>query len=225
MSQYQCVLFDLDGTLAHTAGDLLAALNKLLDEEGQPRLPMSAVRDYVSHGTNRLLKLAFGEEQPQRDFDHRRKRFLDFYQANICEYTRLFPGTSTLLRNIEQNGGCWGIVTNKPAFLTDPLIYELELEERAACVISGDTTSESKPHPLPMQVAAEQAGVAPENCIYVGDAQRDIEAGNSAGMLTLIAGWGYIDADQKPETWGADGRVEHMQEIMDWYNPSLSRTG
>jgi phosphoglycolate phosphatase len=217
MSNYQCVLFDLDGTLAHTAGDLLLALNKLLREEDRPPLPMSAVRDYVSHGSNKLLKLAFGPDQPEADFARRRTRFLDLYQNNICEYTRLFPGTSALLRSIERSGGCWGIVTNKPAFLTDPLIYELELEERAACVISGDTTSQSKPHPLPMLTAAEQAGVAPEACIYVGDAQRDIEAGNAAGMLSLIAGWGYIDQEQTPETWGAAGTVMHMQEIMDWY--------
>ncbi len=218
MNGYRCVLFDLDGTLAHTAGDLLAALNKVLAAEGREPLPMSAVRDYVSHGTNFLLKLAFGDDQEEADFALRRQLFLDHYRANICEYTRLFPGTSALLDAIEKDGGRWGIVTNKPAFLTDPLIYELELEERAACVISGDTTAETKPHPLPMLTAAEQAGVEPGQCIYVGDAERDIEAGNAAGMLTLIADWGYIDDGQKPDDWGADGRVAHMGEILDWYH-------
>ncbi len=217
MNRYQCVLFDLDGTLVHTAGDLLSALNRVLDAEGRERLPMSAVRDFVSHGTNKLLRIAFGEDQPEADFARRRALFLDLYRNNICEYSRLFPGTSAVLDSIERDGGCWGIVTNKPAFLTDPLIYELELEERVACVISGDTTAETKPHPLPMLTAAEQAGVAPEACIYVGDAQRDIEAGNAAGMLTLIADWGYIDTAQQPEQWGADGRVQHMQDVLDWY--------
>ncbi len=217
MSGYRCVLFDLDGTLAHTAGDLLAALNRVLAEEQRQPLPMSAVRDHVSHGTHHLLRLAFGNDQPKADFARRRQRFLDHYRQNICEHTRLFPGTSALLEAIERDGGRWGIVTNKPAFLTDPLIYELELEERAACVISGDTTAETKPHPLPMLTAAERAGVRPDQCIYVGDAQRDIEAGNAAGMLTLIADWGYIDAGQTPAQWGADGHVAHMGEILDWY--------
>lgn len=217
MSAYQCVLFDLDGTLVHTAGDLLSALNHVLDAEGRERLPMSAVRDFVSHGTNKLLQIAFGDAQPEADFARRRKLFLDHYRNNICEYSRLFPGTSAVLDAIEHSGGCWGVVTNKPSFLTDPLIYELELEARAACVISGDTTPEAKPHPLPMLTAARQAGVPAEACIYVGDAQRDIEAGNAAGMLTLIANWGYIDAGQQPEKWGANGTVNHMQEVLDWY--------
>ena len=218
MSRYQCVLFDLDGTLAHTAGDLLAALNHVLESEGRAPMPMSAVRDYVSHGSNYLLRLAFGENQDEADFARRRKLFLDRYRDNICEYTRLFPGASAVLAEIEKSGGCWGVVTNKPSFLTDPLIYELELEERAACVISGDTTDETKPHPLPMLTAAERAGVPPEACIYVGDAERDIAAGNAAGMTTLIADWGYIDAGQSPESWGADGRVANMHEILDWYH-------
>lgn len=216
--RYRCVLFDLDGTLVHTAGDLLWALNQVLKSEDRDALPMSAVRNYVSHGSNYLLRLAFGEDQAEDDFARRRSLFLDLYRNNICEYSRLFPGTSALLDAIEQRGGRWGIVTNKPAFLTNPLIYELELEERAACVISGDTTAEAKPHPLPMLTAAGRAGVEPRECIYVGDAQRDIEAGNAADMLTLIADWGYIDAQQRPETWGADGRVQHMGEILDWYD-------
>ncbi len=214
-----CVLFDLDGTLAHTAGDMLAALNHVLESEDRPRLPMSEVRDQVSHGSAALIQLAFGDNQTDTDFERRKAQFLDQYQKNICNYTRLFPGFSRVLRTIEMTGGCWGIVTNKPAWLTDALVYELELEERAACVISGDSTAERKPHPLPLLTAAEQAGVAPEHCLYVGDARRDIEAGKAAGMLTLIANWGYIDDQQQPETWGADARIDDPYDLLNWYTP------
>lgn len=215
---YYCVLFDLDGTLAHTAGDMLAALNYVLEREDRPHLPMSEVRGQVSHGSAALIKIAFGADQTEPDFERRKAQFLDRYQNNLCHYTRLFPGFSRVLRTIEMTGGRWGIVTNKPGWLTDPLVYELELDERAACVISGDSTEQRKPHPLPLLTAAKQAGIAPEQCIYVGDAQRDIEAGNAAGMLTLIANWGYIDDQQQPETWGADGRIDDPYEVLNWYS-------
>ena len=214
MTPAACLLFDLDGTLLDTAPDMIAALNRVLADENRDPLPPERLRDHVSHGSAALVRLAFGEHQPEAAFEDRKTRFLRYYRENLCIQTRLFPGMADVLDHAERAGVAWGVVTNKPGWLTDPLMVETGLMERAACVISGDTTEERKPHPLPMLTAAEQAGVAPEQCLYVGDAERDIEAGKAAGMQTLIAAWGYIDADQQPHTWGADRTIEHPGELV-----------
>ena len=216
MAQIRTVLFDLDGTLLDTAPDMAAALNAILTEEGFPQLPFEHIRNHVSHGSNALVELGFGKEQTEEDFLRRRQRFLDVYNENLHLDTELFPGMASLLAYIERHQMTWGVVTNKPAFLTDPLMASLGLSERAACIVSGDTTDERKPHPKPMLHACELAGSRAEECVYVGDASRDIEAGRRAGMPTLIAMYGYIDEFQKPEEWGAEGMVNEPREIVDW---------
>jgi len=216
MSHIRTVLFDLDGTLLDTAPDMVAALNAVLDEEGFPQLPFEHIRNHVSHGSSALVELGFGKEQTEDDFLRRRQRFLDIYNDNLHLDTELFPGMASLLAYIERHGMNWGVVTNKPAFLTDPLMASLGLAERAACIVSGDTTDQRKPHPKPMLHACELAGSRAGECLYVGDASRDIEAGKRAGMPTLIAMYGYIDEFQKPEEWGADGMINEPREIVDW---------
>lgn len=210
------VLFDLDGTLLDTAPDMAAALNAVLTEEGFPQLPYEHIRNHVSHGSSALVELGFGREQTEADFLRRRQRFLDIYNENLHLDTELFPGMASLLAYIERHGMNWGVVTNKPAFLTDPLMASLGLTARAACIVSGDTTDERKPHPKPMLHACELAGSSAGECLYVGDASRDIEAGRRAGMATLVALYGYIDEFQKPEEWGADGMINEPREILDW---------
>ncbi|ANB03336.1 phosphoglycolate phosphatase [Ectothiorhodospira sp. BSL-9] len=209
------ILFDLDGTLADTAPDLHYALHCLQQERGLTPLPFEQVRDHVSHGSAALVTLGF-PEAAGAVFDGLRERFLEIYSAHLHRESRLFPGMHEVLEAIESRGMNWGIVTNKPAFLTDPLLRSMGLYDRAATVISGDTTAERKPHPMPMLLACEQSGSTPEQCLYIGDAHRDIEAGRAAGMRTLVARYGYIDATQKPEAWGADGFIQHPVEIMDW---------
>ena len=210
------VLFDLDGTLADTAPDLAQALNVLLKEEGRAPLPFEKIRPEVSHGATALVKLGFGIGPQDADFDRLRKRFLALYSQDLCTHTRPFPGIETLLENLQQRGINWGIVTNKPAFLTEPLVASLGLRPAASCVISGDTTVNRKPHPEPMLLACVQAGSRPEQCLYVGDAERDIQAGRQAGMKTLVALFGYISQHESPNRWGADGMIEAPLDILDW---------
>ncbi|MCG5495055.1 MULTISPECIES: phosphoglycolate phosphatase [Ectothiorhodospira] len=209
------ILFDLDGTLADTAPDLHHALHCLQQERGLTPLPFEQVRDHVSHGSAALVTLGF-PEAAGAVFDGLRERFLEIYSAHLHRESRLFPGMQEVLEAIESRGMNWGIVTNKPAFLTDPLLRSMGLYDRAATVISGDTTAERKPHPMPMLLACEQSGSTPEQCLYIGDAHRDIEAGRAAGMRTLVARYGYIDATQNPDAWGADGFIQHPVDIMDW---------
>ncbi|MGV6860023.1 MAG: HAD family hydrolase [bacterium] len=213
---FDCVLFDLDGTLADTAPDMVGALNAVLEAEGRQRLPVADVKDHVSHGTAALIRLGFGEQQDETAYQRRVANFLQYYQTHLSVYTRLFPGMDELLATLEQLSLRWGVVTNKPGWLTDPLMEQLGLQARSSCTVSGDSTPERKPHPLPMHTAARLADVEPHRCLYLGDAQRDIEAGNNAGMTTLIAHWGYIDDGQTPRTWGADGHLEHPLDTLDW---------
>lgn len=216
------ILFDLDGTLADTAPDLAYALNRTLEHAGRAPLSFDVIRPVVSHGGTALLQLAFGTELPQDEFDRLRDFFLDIYRSNITRGTRLFPGMAELLADIEARGLNWGVVTNKPAWLTDPLMAGLNLSERAVTIVSGDTLPERKPHPAPMLLACREAGSAAGECLYLGDAERDITAGRNAGMATLIALYGYIGADDHPAGWGADGVVNNPQELLHWLDRSVA---
>ena len=210
------VLFDLDGTLADTAPDLAFALNSVLKEHGQPALPLARVRPEASHGSKALVRLGFDLGPGDAGYEPVRQRLLEVYAANLCRHTRLFEGIPELLAGLAGRGLRWGIVTNKPAYLTDPLARALGLEATAACVVSGDTTANSKPHPEPLLHACRLAGGAPADCLYVGDAERDISAGRKAGMHTLIALFGYIKDSDTPETWGADAMAASPDEVAQW---------
>ncbi|MDR3413573.1 MAG: HAD-IA family hydrolase [Formivibrio sp.] len=208
------VLFDLDGTLADTAPDLGLALNRLLAEEGYPRQDYSDIRPTASHGARGLIELGFGIGPDHPDFIRLRARFLELYEACYCEETKLFDGMDTLLQVISERGLAWGIITNKPARFTDLLVAALPLCPPPAVVVSGDTVGAAKPDPRPMYHATELLGIAPENCLYVGDAERDIEAGRNVGMTTVLADYGYISPSDHPHEWGADIRIAHPLELI-----------
>ena len=204
----QAVLFDLDGTLADTAPDLAYALN-------QPPLPYESIRPVVSHGGMALIKLGFGLAPDTPDFEERRERLLSIYAENLCRATGLFPGMGAVLSRLETDGLPWGIVTNKPAWLTDPLIAALQLERRAACVVSGDTCNRRKPHPDPILHACQLLGRDPRHTWYIGDAGRDIQAGKSAGCLTIGALYGYLHPDDPPDAWQADLTIDRPEQLLD----------
>ena len=212
------ILFDLDGTLADTAHDLAYALNSVLKEQGLAPLPFETIRPVVSHGGIALIKLGFGIEQDNSEFEPLRQRLLDIYRDNIARETTLFPGMAELLDNIENSDRNWGVVTNKPSWLTEPLMEALGLTGRAACIVSGDTCNNRKPHPEPILHGCELAGSHAEQCLYVGDAERDIEAGRRAGLHTIVALFGYIGEQDKPLEWNADALLNTPAEIFDWIN-------
>ena len=215
-SNVAAVLFDLDGTLLDTAPDMTNALNMLLKEEGKESLSYEQCRDYVSHGSVAMVTLGFGNKLSIETFEEYRQRFLALYEENLCVDTKLFEGMDETLLFLEQKNIHWGIVTNKPEFLTLPLLEQMKLHDRACSIISGDTISKCKPDPAPLYLAASQCGCLATECIYVGDAERDIEAGNRANMKTILASYGYIGVDQKPIEWGANGLVEKPIEILEW---------
>lgn len=210
----KAVLFDLDGTLADTAPDLGHALNLQRERHGLPPLAQETIRPYASHGTRGLFEIGFGLKPEDAQFCIMRDEYLALYTANLCLHTTLFPGMAELLDELESKGIAWGVVTNKPARFTNPLMEQLGLFNRAASIISGDTCPHPKPHPEPLLAAAREIGVAPQSCLYIGDAERDIEAARAADMTAILAAYGYLGAADRPETWGASASIRHPSEIL-----------
>ncbi len=209
------VLFDLDGTLADSAGDLALALNRVRAGRGLPPVPVEQLRGYASSGARGLLYAGMGVTPEQPDFGELRDAFLAHYADCLAENTRLFAGVDAMLAGIEQRGLRWGIVTNKHTRFTLAVVAALQLD-RAAVVVSGDTTPHPKPHPAPLLFAANALAIAPATCVYVGDDLRDIEAGQAAGMPTIVAGYGYMGAGSVPEQWPATGWIDQPLDLLDW---------
>ena len=215
----RAVLFDLDGTLLDTAPDMVGALNALRREELLAPMPYDSVRSAVSHGAARVVKAGFPDASPE--FSTKlQQRFLEIYRGALCRETRLFPGMDEALDALARWGIKSGIVTNKAAWLTEPLLEEMGLRERFACVVSGDTLAERKPHPKPLLHAAALAEVSPGECIYVGDAERDVQAAHAAEMPALVANYGYVRADEDTRQWGGDGYLEQPLDLLDWLKAS-----
>jgi phosphoglycolate phosphatase len=215
----RAVLFDLDGTLLDTAPDMVGALNALRRDESLAPLPYDVIRSAVSHGAARVVKAGFPDANPEAALQLQR-RFLEIYRGALSRETRLFPGMSEVLDALAGLSIKSGIVTNKAAWLTEPLLEELGLRARFACVVSGDTLAERKPHPLPLLHAAALAGVSPSECIYVGDAERDVQAAHAAAMPALVANYGYLRADEDSRQWGGDGYLARPLDLLDWLNAS-----
>ena len=201
--QIHAVLFDLDGTLVDTAPDMVAVLQEMAAANDLQPVPYELARANVSNGAIGLLSVVFPDAKAEYH-SPLHLEYLERYEQRLCVDSAIFPGLESLLDNLESANVRWGIVTNKPEHLTMPLIRALGLESRSACNVSGDTLPERKPHPAPLLHACELIKVAPTNSIYVGDAARDIEAGQAAGMATIAAAYGYITDGDDPSSWGAD---------------------
>lgn len=210
------MLFDLDGTFADTAPDMAAALNRLLLARRQRPLDFEQVRPHASHGGRAMVRLGFGLEPGDPDYEAVRLEYLEAYAARLVEKTAPFPGIPELVAALESRAIPWGIVTNKPAWLTEPLLDGIGFRDRAACVVSGDTAGRPKPHPDPLLHACALLQVDPSRCWYVGDAERDIQAGLAAGMGTLAALFGYLGPGDDPSGWGAHGLIDHPLEVLGW---------
>ncbi|MEZ5499478.1 MAG: HAD-IA family hydrolase [Steroidobacteraceae bacterium] len=217
----RAVLFDLDGTLLDTADDLASAVNRLRAEEQLPALPVTQLRGWVSHGGSALVAQGFPGVNGAR-FDDLRRRFLEHYRANLHERTQMFADCDQVLGYIEANRLRWGIVTNKATWLTEPLLQGIGLRDRPGCLVCGDTTAHSKPHPAPLLHAAGQLGVDPAQCVYIGDAERDALAARAAGMRCLIAAYGYYHAGENPRSWPADGWLGRPFELIHWLRDAAS---
>jgi len=208
------VLFDLDGTLVDTAPDLATALNQLLAEQDKAPMAYQDIRQYVSRGAVGILSLVWKREKDEDQFEMLRQRFLEIYADCNGQQSVLFHGFAEILDRLNANDIPWGIVTNKPGWLAEPLIKHLDLDQRIGCLVSGDTLEHHKPHPAPLLHAARLLNENPQDCIYVGDARRDMEAAESANMTGVAAAYGYITGDSNPGDWPAAAIIEKPAELI-----------
>lgn len=211
-----CILFDLDGTLVDTAPDLIASLNHALKQHGYEMVQPSHVKPHVSFGASAMINGCMKNVLDDQTHHAILENMLTQYENNIALHSSFFEGILEVLDFIEKQNLSWGIVTNKRERFTHPLVKALELENRAACVICGDTTAHSKPHPAPLFEACKRAQVLPQNCVYIGDAAHDIVAGNNAQMYTLAATYGYLQPSDMPEKWGANALIHSPKDLLAW---------
>lgn len=212
------VLFDLDGTILDTARDLGNALNAVMSEIGLPKVSYQDYRDFASHGSVGLLKLGLQKANSNRNIDDLKPQFLNHYEKNINQATTLFDGMALTLKQLEDRGITWGVVTNKPGYLTDQLTVQFPELENCQVIISGDTLPQRKPDPAPLIYAAKQIDIEPSKCWYIGDALRDIQAGNAANMKTFSANWGYTKEEIPVDQWGADIQLTAPQDLLNYIN-------
>jgi N-acetyl-D-muramate 6-phosphate phosphatase len=210
----RAVLFDLDGTLADTAPDLSGALNRMRERRSLAPLAVEALRPHASSGARGLIGAGFGIAPGHPDYESLREEFLDEYEAHLMHESTLFEGVTGMLDAIEARGLAWGIVTNKIERFTLPLVGLLGLHVRAGCVVSGDTTPHAKPHPAPLLEAAHRLALAPAQCLYVGDDERDMQAARGAGMGAIVAGYGYLGSGTPPRDWDADHIIDSPAGLL-----------
>ncbi len=209
------VLLDLDGTLLDTAPDLARALNTLRGEQQHPPLAFERIRPHVSNGANAVVRAGFPDADTQQ-FEVLRARFLDLYRAQLVVDTKLFPGFDEVLSQLELHRIPWGVITNKPRWLTEPLLQQLGLYQRAGCVLSGDSLPVRKPDPLPLLTAARALNVEPARCLYLGDALRDVQAARAANMVALGASFGYIGAHEDVADWPVTAWIGEPLDLLAW---------
>jgi phosphoglycolate phosphatase len=210
------VLFDLDGTLADTAPDLARAINTMLREMDRPPLPVERLKPLMGLGGPVMVSFALGIDAGDPAFSPALDRFLDHYQSGLAEETRLFPGMDAVLDTLDEGGYPWGVVTNKSMRFTEPLLSELGIASRAACVVGRETAAHPKPHPAPLLYACDVMRCAPGQAVYVGDAPGDVTAGRAAGTRTVVASYGYIPHGEEPAAWGADAIIAAPLQFLDW---------
>lgn len=214
------VLFDFDGTLVDSAPDLATSANYLRTLQGLDPLPLSYLRPYASKGARGLLQASLQLETDHPDYETQKDLFLTHYAANSTVLSQPFDGIETLIEQLNDLDLPWGVVTNKVVHLTQPIMDHFGFSQSSKVLVGGDSTPYIKPHPAPLFLACELTGIAPENCIYVGDDERDIVAGKAAGMATLVAAYGYCDFDPAIASWEADYVSQHASEILpsilDW---------
>jgi len=213
----RAVLFDLDGTLADTAPDLVGCVQEVMRAQGRRPPPFNTLRAYVSRGVRGLISAGFGEEFIKgEEYPRVQRQCLKLYSARLAERSRLFPGMRRVLDELARRRLRWGVVTNKPEYLTRPLLKALRLEEECAVTVGGDTTAHTKPHPEPMLYAARRLTLDTANCVMLGDDPRDAQAAAAAGMASLAAGWGYFPPGEDLHAWGAADVLESPEDLLIW---------
>ena len=207
----KAILFDLDGTIIDTAPEMVQILYEMLKLYKYPLPSYKLARSYVSKGSFKLMQLGFPNKSNECLLDLQRQ-YLELYVSN-CDDSKFFPNIRELLLLLTKKNIPWGIVTNKPKQTAAPLVKKLNIINKAACIIFGDTLSLRKPNSAQLIFASKKMSISPDEIVYIGDALNDIKAGKSAGMHTILAGYGYIEDDEDLKSWNADSIVLHTSDL------------
>lgn len=221
MNNINTVLFDLDGTLLDTAPDMAFALNQLRQQYNLPALAYELIKPKVSHGAAALLKLGFDIAKTDMGYSEIYQQFVQIYRQHLTKDTQIYLGILDILEYLQKANIRWGIVTNKPGWLTEPLVEHFAFAYPPVCIVSGDTVQNPKPHPEPLLYACQLLHCEAQHCVYIGDAERDIQAAKQANMRSLIAGYGYIDAHDNLSAWGAEAILNTPLELIAWLKEVL----
>ncbi len=219
------VFFDLDGTLLDTAPDLYTAMLETLAHFGHESISFKNFRPQVHAGTKGMVLASFSIDETHPDYATIRETFLKRYQQRLTEKTQFFSGIPKVLDYLDTHKIPWGIVTNKPAYLTEPLLKHFKINKRSQCIVSGDTLTNKKPHPEPLLHACQLLQVSPKQAVYVGDTEIDVQATKAAGMIAIAVCYGYHKSDSQPEAWGADYMIESALELLTYLQRSPSGEG
>ncbi len=207
------VVFDLDGTLVDSAGDLQATLNRLLSEYQLPTLDLPAVKSMIGDGVAKLVERAFHATGGDLALvNAATTRFLALYEGNAADRTVPYPGVRETLQQLAADGLTLGVVTNKPYAATMEILDALDLAKLFAAVVGGDSAERRKPYPDPVLKVVRDAGLTPAETIMVGDNYHDVEAAHAAGLRAIMVTYGY--SHKAPETVGAEFLVHAMPEIL-----------
>lgn len=213
LSHIKAVLFDLDGTLIQTAIDLIDTLQNMQKKYGVAPTPFHELRPAVPMGSVAMINATF----PKASDDKKIKlkdEFLNTYAKNLSHNPILYNGIETVINACESKGIKWGIVTNKPRFLTEPLLRHAKLDKRLNVLVCGDDLTHRKPHPMPLTHASSELGLAPEQCVYIGDDERDVIASHAINMMCLVASYDAMyTPDNPPHSWGGSGVLDSPESL------------
>lgn len=209
----QAILFDLDGTLVDSALDFLPVVHATRQQAGLPELEDARIRAQVSNGSPALVCLAWDMTPTHEEYETRRLQFLADYEANIGTASRLFPGFSSVINELELLGIRWGVVTNKHRRFAVPQLERLNIN--TGSLVCGDDVTMPKPAPEALLRCAKELGVDPFECWYIGDHQRDIEAARNSGMKAIAARYGYLAADEDAADWQADAIIDRADQLLE----------
>lgn len=217
----RAVLFDMDGTLLDSAPDFIAICQAMRAERDLTPIADKLIRDQVSGGARAMVAATFAMDPEHAEFEALRLEFLERYQQHCAVLTRPFDGISELLEDIEKANLRWGVATNKPVRYAEPIMQQLGLAQRSAVLVCPDHVSRSKPDPEMLLLACQQLQLEPGEVLFIGDDERDIEAGRAAGCRTVAVSYGYIHPEDNPANWGADALVEHPRELRQLLDSAL----
>ncbi|MAG98072.1 MAG: phosphoglycolate phosphatase [Alphaproteobacteria bacterium] len=208
------IIFDLDGTLAETVGDLCAATNHALASIGRPALANAEVRDFIGHGLRQLIGRGLehtGGALSEAQVDELLERAFTFYAANLSHHSAPFAEVPEVLEGLRQAGHALAVCTNKPMRFTTPLLADLGLDGYFSVVMGGDSVAVRKPDPGHLLAVVEALGEVPTNVIMVGDSQTDVSTARAAGIPVVAVSFGY---SQVPAAeLGADALIDHFSEL------------